>query len=136
MCVYTYICIVKIHKTPFILHYWENLCISIIFVKFLGIIGVAIGTLVAMTFRTVYQIIYLHHHILKRRIIHLFHGISCYTLGMIAIIYVSSIIFQKPDDTILGWIFYAVKNSILAFTLLGIISAFIYQRNKRKVIKI
>ena len=112
-----------------------NICISVIFVKFLGIIGVAIGTLVAMTFRTVYQILYLHHHILERRIIHLFHGILFYSLGMIAIVYISSIIFLKPDNSILGWILYAGKNSILSLTLLGIISVFIYQRNKRKVIK-
>lgn len=112
-----------------------NICISIIFVKFLGIVGVAIGTLIAMTYRTLYQILYLHHNILKRRIIHLFQGILFYTIGMIVIIYVSSLIFFKPDDSILGWILYAVKNSILALTLLGIISLFIYQRNKRKVIQ-
>lgn len=112
-----------------------NICLSIVFVKFLGIIGVAIGTLVAMTFRTVYQILYLHHHILERSIIRLFKGILFYTIGMIIIIYISSFFFLEPDNTILGWILYAVKNSILALTILGIISIFIYKINQRKVIK-
>ncbi len=43
-----------------------NIVISIILVQSLGLVGVAIGTLVAMTYRTLFQIWYLRKHLLNR----------------------------------------------------------------------
>lgn len=46
-----------------------NLIISALLVWRLGLIGVAIGTLIAMLYRTIYQIIYLKNHILHRSLL-------------------------------------------------------------------
>ena len=43
-----------------------NISISLLLVKALGLLGVAIGTLVAMLYRTIYQVIYLQNNILNR----------------------------------------------------------------------
>lgn len=45
-----------------------NIVISIVLVNIIGLTGVAIGTLVAMTYRTIYHVIYLKKHILHRNI--------------------------------------------------------------------
>ena len=47
-----------------------NVVISIILVNRFGLIGVAIGTLAAMTYRTIYLAWYLRKHILNRPFIH------------------------------------------------------------------
>ena len=44
-----------------------NVVISIGLVFWLGLIGVAIGTMISMTYRTIYYALYLRKNILKRR---------------------------------------------------------------------
>ena len=46
-----------------------NILISIIIVKKFGLVGVAIGTYVALFFHTCYLVVYLSHHLLKRNIL-------------------------------------------------------------------
>ena len=43
-----------------------NICISIVCVIKIGLVGVAIGTVVANVFRTVQYVIYMSNHVLKR----------------------------------------------------------------------
>lgn len=109
-----------------------NICVSVSLVKFLGITGVAIGTLIAMTFRTVCQIVYLHHQILERSFFQLFYEIFFYSICMVLIIYVSRKIFEAGDGSVFNWISYAVKNSVLAISVFGMISVFIYCKKMRR----
>ena len=68
-----------------------NILLSIILVIKYGLIGVAIGTLVATSFRLVYYVIYLSRHILNRKIslfvrriiVNIFNMVTVYIIGNI-----------------------------------------------------
>ena len=45
-----------------------NICLSVVLVNTMGLVGVVVGTLIAMVFRTLQYIVYLSKHILKRSI--------------------------------------------------------------------
>ncbi|MDE5539332.1 MAG: polysaccharide biosynthesis C-terminal domain-containing protein, partial [Bacilli bacterium] len=57
-----------------------NIVISIILVNMYGLIGVAIGTLIAMTYRTAYHIIYLKSNILKRSLWKFMKKLICFSV--------------------------------------------------------
>lgn len=105
-----------------------NIVISIIFVKKFGIVGVAIGTLISMLTRTIYQINYLKNNILKRSYIKLYKIIIIYIFGSV----ISSVLSQKfisdGGNTILGWIGYAAKNGIVVILVLVLLTLFFYHK--------
>lgn len=64
-----------------------NIIVSLLLVNWLGIIGVAVGTLIAMMYRTIDYVIYLRKHILCRSIKHFVKkfiiAISVFALGIV-----------------------------------------------------
>lgn len=92
-----------------------NICISVILVNSFGISGVAMGTLISMLFRTVVQILYLHFHILHKKVIGLFKNILVFSGGAVIVVGVSHMTCVISQLTIFSWLVYAAKNAILAF---------------------
>ena len=103
-----------------------NIVISLALVKKMGLLGVAIGTLVAMTVRSVYQIIYLHSNILNRSIFQLFKGVIAYGIGMGIIIFLSKTLIHNSCETVMQWIVYGFENTALSVVVLGLISYPLY----------
>ena len=113
-----------------------NIVLSIVLVTKLGIVGVAIATLVAMTYRTIAHIIYLKKNILKRDIKKSLKNILVFGIAAIIIIVLSNIIFSISEFGIKDWIIYAVKNSILASIILGIVVITFYRKQIKQLLSI
>ena len=105
-----------------------NFSISIITVKQYGLIGVAIGTLAAMIFHTVWTVIYTTRHLLqlsaKSFIKLIVIDIITITIG----IEISKFIVLT-SDTYSAWIFLAIKESAVWFVVFLIVNAISYQKN-------
>lgn len=89
-----------------------NIVISVLLVIKFGLIGVAVGTLIAMLYRTFYMVWYLSKEIMYRRTIyfikHFIIDIICVILMLIC-----SKFFILSQITFYGWILLAVKLSII-----------------------
>ena len=94
-----------------------------------GIIGVAVGTLVAMAYRTGFHIWYLKNNILNRKIKHSIKIISIFAMGLII-----SVIFKFIDVNVISWIVYAIKNSILVLLIYFIIIIIFYKDIVKEII--
>lgn len=96
-----------------------NIIFSIILVFKYGLIGVAIGTLVAMLYHTCYFVIYLKNNIINRAIT----PFLIYMLFDIIVLVVSIFVTQQFKMNIItygSWLVYAIKTSglVLAITII------------------
>lgn len=95
-----------------------NIVISAVLVYFYGIVGVAIGTLAAMTFRTVQYVFYLSKNILQRSVKLFFKRMAFSILTVVLSATVVHFIPSFGSDDYLGWVLYAcvVGSVVLAMT--------------------
>lgn len=109
-----------------------NIVLSIILVSKFGLIGVAIGTLVAMCYRTAYFAFYLQKNILKRSLkLFVQHiivdGIS---VGL-------SIVFTyrltMVDVAFSSWIVLAMEVSVICFVIIFAVNLLVYYKQMRKL---
>jgi Na+-driven multidrug efflux pump len=112
-----------------------NLGLSLILIHSLGLVGVAIGTLAAMTFRLLYSVWYLSKDILnrpKRR----FFKFVLPNLGLVALLV--AIFWKFGDfyaDSILQLFVNAIKVSVLVFPLFAVMNLLIYPKLFKMIIK-
>lgn len=111
-----------------------NIVLSIILVIKFGITGVAIATLVAMTYRTIAHIMYLKKNILHRDIKKALKNILIFGVAAIIIIVISNVMFNISELSVKAWMFYAIKNSILAAVILGIVVIIFYREQIKKLV--
>ncbi len=99
-----------------------NLGISILLVKPLGLSGVAIGTLVAMSFRTVYMVWYLSKNILHRPIVKFVKSFGV-NLGMgITIIFAAKRLVHISATNLWELALYGAGISVAVFGVLAIVN--------------
>ena len=96
-----------------------NIVLSVILVRHFGILGVAIGTLVAMIFRSVAHVIYLKKEILQRSIWKVVTKIVVFCALMVGSVVLSRMLFSCGEG-VGGWILYALENSVLVGVMMGI----------------
>lgn len=102
-----------------------NLGISLLLVKPLGLVGVALGTVAAMTFRTFHTVWYLSKHILHRPVCKFLLKLIC-NLGLsVFLIYWISHAFDLTASTIPELFICAVKVSAVVFPLFVILNVLI-----------
>ncbi|HIQ94705.1 TPA: polysaccharide biosynthesis C-terminal domain-containing protein [Candidatus Ventrenecus stercoripullorum] len=93
-----------------------NIVISIILVRSFGLIGVAIGTLISMMFRTFYQVWFLKKHILNRPLIKFIKKVLLF--GLTAILgFIICVAVTNPIFAI---------NNVYSWTLGACVTSFIY----------
>ena len=86
-----------------------NIIVSVVLVKGWGLIGVAIGTLAAMTYRTIYFVLYLHKNILNYNLLNFMKHIGIDLLQVTICLAVGKLFnFHMHDNTWLSWLLYAV----------------------------
>ena len=90
-----------------------NVSISIIVVNCYGLIGVALGTAIAMAARTAYMAWYLSKNILHRKLKLFIKDIALYIGFSVGLIYVLSNIISISADNLFLWAVYAVIISII-----------------------
>lgn len=104
-----------------------NIVLSVVFVFMFGLEGIAIGTLIAMAFRMLYQVIYISKHILFRPVI--FFVKRIFVSGLITI--VSLFIVNGIDNTHCYSLSHWVKNgiiSVMVFLVVSIVLNLIFDR--------
>lgn len=109
-----------------------NLILSVVLVQFMGIVGVAIGTLAANLFRTVQYAVYIDNHIVKRGKM-VFIARILWALGNSAAIYFASnrLVEKFAYNGWMNWVITAVI--VTAFsTALSLLSSLIFYRSDLK----
>lgn len=97
-----------------------NVGVSILAVVRYGLVGVAVGTLLAMVYRTFYLAWYLSRYILYRDIM-IFLKLIIIDIGSILLIYFTSRIIEVKVDTYFEWVALAAKVSVIGIIeILGI----------------
>lgn len=108
-------------QTSAIIEAIMNLSISTIVVFKYGLIGVAVGTIVAVLYRTIYFVWYLSKHILKRNILIFIKLIFIDVFSFISI-YFSTKWITLNAITYLAWIIMAMKVGIISLVIVIIVS--------------
>lgn len=103
-----------------------NIVISIFSVKHLGLIGVAIGTLVSMFYQTIWMAWYNSKNLIQWPINKFFKQLAVDAISAAAIILVTSN-FVMYDITYLGWVILAVKVTVCAILIGVIVNCFFYK---------
>lgn len=98
-----------------------NLGISIFFVVKFGLVGVAIGTLIASAYRTIYFVVYLARHITYRKLA-IFIKMIVLDLFSFVLTYVLTLSFTLTSISYIAWIILAIK--VASICLLAISSVF------------
>ena len=105
-----------------------NILITIVLVFKLGLVGVAVGTLVAMLYHTCYFVWYLKDNILKRSIWHFIKY-----LATDALVFASTILLSKGIElqtlSYLAWIVMAIKVSIISLIITAVVNCLFYRNN-------
>lgn len=106
-----------------------NVVVSVVLVFKFGLIGVAIGTFVAMAYRTVYLAIYLSKNILYRRlghfIKHLIADAVCVALTFVTVKLLPQV-FSLGQLSYLSWIWLAVKVGTAGLVICLLINIIFY----------
>ena len=104
-----------------------NIVLSIILVSKFGLIGVAIGTLVAMIYRTSYLVWYLSKNIIYRELKYYYKHLCIDILS--ALIIFSLVRFIKFESiTYYGWMFMATKVAVVSICVMIILNFIFYKR--------
>lgn len=111
-----------------------NIGISIAFVYCLGLVGVAVGTLIAMTYQTIWMGVYVSKHLLPRPISHLFKRIAV-DIVCLCLIFVSSMGIHLHSLTYGSWILIAIKVVVVALLDVVTVSFIFYPKECRSLIK-
>ena len=112
-----------------------NLISSIVLVKALGLVGVAIGTLLAMVFHLLWSWVYVSRNLIKTSLREqlklVFVDICVFSLGIIA---TKSI--ELKQITYYSWVLLAIKKAVIWAGLLVVVEYVFYKRRLREVIRI
>lgn len=103
-----------------------NIVFSILLVKFWGLVGIAIGTLIAMLYQTIWMAIYDSKNFIKWPIRNFVKQFLIDFITAILIILIGKII-SINDITWAGWILYAIKVSLIAVVFILLINYIFYR---------
>lgn len=113
-----------------------NICVSVTLVFKFGLIGVAIGTLAAMSYRTIYFVFYLKNHILKYNI---WQFVKLLILDAIQVMICLGICYffhlYLKIDSWSEWIVRAVLISIISFAVCGTVNYIFNRQYMKNIIK-
>lgn len=109
-----------------------NIVISVATVVKLGLVGVAIGTLAAMIYRTVYYVWYLSKNIIVRSPKPFFKILIvdavCVT-GIICVRLLLPSLFEMPDNDYVDWFVLAVKSGFICLIIVAFFHFVFYREN-------
>ena len=105
-----------------------SLILSCCLVARFGLIGVSLGAVVAIGYRTIYFVYYLQKNILYRNVQKTVF-MAVIAISIIATIWLLSRFIVFEGTTLLSWIWYAIKVFILATGITLVINIFFYKSN-------
>jgi len=101
-----------------------NVVVSVIAVMIWGLVGIAIGTLVAFTYQTVWMMVYNSTHLLKWSFRKIVKQLIADTVTVI-LIYVSTMWIKMSVASYVGWFTMAIPISVIAL-IVTILMAFLF----------
>lgn len=103
-----------------------NIVVSVIAVRFIGLIGVAIGTVAAMLYQTVWMAVYDSKNFIKSPIRmfvrHIIIDCACF-----AIAFSICGLFVFSNVTMIGWLIYAIRTAFIWIVIVGAINMVFYR---------
>lgn len=113
----------------------SNILISVLLVKALGIIGVAIGTIVAMVIRTIEFVYHTSKYILFRDLHGSFKKIFVIIFDALIINIVASFVPMLKNNSYVNWMINAIIIGIIAVAITLIIDFIFYNKEMKNIIK-
>lgn len=114
----------------------SNIIISVILVWKYGIIGVTIGTIFAMTIRTIEFVYHTNKYILNRSLFVSVRKIALVTIETILIVFICKYLPYFDYNNYLNWFINAVMVGITATILTLTINYIFYKKDLKKIIKL
>lgn len=105
-----------------------NIVISVMVVKAWGLVGVAIGTLAAMTYQTVWMAFYISKNIVFWPIIRFFKQLATDIAGFVLIVLIGNLL-KMSGVSYAAWIVLAIKICLIAALIEVTINAIFYPKN-------
>lgn len=112
-----------------------NILISTLLVYKFKLLGVAIGTVIAMLYRTLFQVFYLKKNILNRKTFKFFKKVVIFGLATTVGVLICKLLIAPIKITITSWLSHAVIYSIIIFILYFIVSFIFYKKELKALIK-
>jgi len=112
----------------------SNIVISCILVNYLGITGVAIGTLVAMSIRTIEFMYYSSKYILNRNVVYGFKRFIVVFLELALITVCVNLLPKYNIDGYFVWIIQAIEVSIVSTVIVVAINSVLYKDNLKNIL--
>lgn len=111
-----------------------NVVLSIVLVFNFGLIGVAIGTFVAMTYRTIYFALYLRKNIINRPIKHFIKHmlVNVLTVGLIVL---ATFWIKLGAVNYLSWFIMAIEVGVIALAITFIVNIIFYKNQTFSILK-
>ena len=103
-----------------------NIVLSIVLVFKYGLIGVAIGTIAAIIYRTLYFVYYLSRNIMKRSIKPFIVHIAVDVIFILVAVFASRVISTEPE-TYSQWMIVAIQKSVIVFVVGLIINVLFFK---------
>lgn len=104
-----------------------NIVLSIILVNAYGLIGVAIGTLVAMSYRTIYHIVYLKKNLINRNISIFLKKLLLFGIATAVGLAICLIYLPIKEVTLLNWVLHGILYTGIFMILYLLISVIFYK---------
>ena len=114
-----------------------NILLSVVLVFRFGLIGVAIGTLAAMVYRTVYLALYLSRHILCRKFRYFVRHICTDALSvalLLGAVHLFPAFFEMAKVSYGAWFVLALKVGAVALAAIVLVNAVMYRRELAGVV--
>ena len=111
-----------------------NVVISVILVQRFGIVGVAIGTTLALLIRTVLLAVHVSRHIVKRKLTLFFQKFALLILNIGLIVIIAGFIPKGELYLYIEWFIHALQVFLIATSVTGII-AVVFYTEELKLIK-
>lgn len=111
-----------------------NISLSVVFVNWLGLVGVAIGTLAAMTYQMLWMGVYVSKHLIQRPGFYLFKRIAV-DVACLCIIFASTAGFHLTSLTYGSWIWMAIKVAFVTLVDVVIVSFVFYPQKCKSLLK-
>lgn len=106
----------------------SNIIISFIFIKKLEIVGVTIGTIVAMTIRTIEFIYHTNKYILKRSLVQSIKKILLTIFETLIILIISKYIPFLINDSYINWLINAIIVFLISVIVVLILNFVVYRK--------
>ena len=110
-----------------------NLILSLISLKYFGLCGVAIGTLISILYRTLAQIYFLRKNILYRKYKFFLKNVIIFVSAWVISHQIIKLLVNEENiNTWLKWTIYSIKVSTIVFIVQILISILFYRKQLKK----